>query len=108
MKEKGRFGDYGGFYVPEVLIPALEELEEAFYRFRQDKKFVTELDQLYADYAGRPTPLYFAKRFSDQKNCFARKSHLPSNKGDFLLEKACCKSLTLPKSCALWPLCSRR
>ena len=65
MKEKGRFGDYGGFYVPEVLIPALEELEEAFYRFRQDKKFVTELDQLYADYAGRPTPLYFAKRFSE-------------------------------------------
>ena len=35
MKYKGRFGDYGGFYVPEVLIPALEELEEAFYRFYQ-------------------------------------------------------------------------
>ena len=39
MKYKGRFGDYGGFYVPEVLIPALEELEEAFYRFYQDKQF---------------------------------------------------------------------
>ncbi len=37
MKYKGRFGDYGGFYVPEVLIPVLEELEEAFYRFYKDQ-----------------------------------------------------------------------
>ncbi len=65
MKYKGRFGDYGGFYVPEVLIPPLEELEEAFYRFYEDKRFVAELAQLLKDYAGRPTPLYFAKRFSD-------------------------------------------
>jgi tryptophan synthase beta chain len=64
MKHKGKFGDYGGFYVPEVLIPALEELEEAFYRFYQDKQFVNELANLTADYAGRPTPLYYAKRFS--------------------------------------------
>ena len=39
MKEKGRFGDFGGFYVPEVLIPVLEELEEAFYRLRDDDDF---------------------------------------------------------------------
>jgi len=65
MKYKGRFGDYGGFYVPEVLIPALEELEEAFHRFYQDKQFVDELSKLLADYAGRPTPLYYAKRFSE-------------------------------------------
>jgi tryptophan synthase beta chain len=65
MKYKGRFGDYGGFYVPEVLIPVLEELEEAFYRFYEDKRFVAELAQLLQDYAGRPTPLYFAKRFSE-------------------------------------------
>ncbi len=65
MKYKGRFGDYGGFYVPEVLMPVLEELEEAFYRFYQDKQFVAELAQLSRDYAGRPTPLYYAKRFSD-------------------------------------------
>ncbi len=65
MKYKGRFGDYGGFYVPEVLIPALEELEGAFYRFYQDKKFAAELGQLLKDYAGRPTPLYYAKRFSE-------------------------------------------
>jgi len=65
MKYKGRFGDYGGFYVPEVLMPVLEELEEAFYRFYEDKKFVAELAQLYQDYAGRPSPLYYAKRFSE-------------------------------------------
>ncbi|MHC4749775.1 MAG: tryptophan synthase subunit beta [Planctomycetota bacterium] len=65
MKHKGRFGDYGGFYVPEVLIPVLEELEEAFYRFYEDRQFVTELAQLSKDYAGRPSPLYYAKRFSE-------------------------------------------
>ncbi len=65
MKYKGRFGDYGGFYVPEVLIPVLEELEGAFYRFYQDERFVTELAQLYRDYAGRPSPLYYAGRFSE-------------------------------------------
>jgi tryptophan synthase beta chain len=65
MKYKGRFGDYGGFYVPEVLIPVLEELEGAFYRFYEDEQFVEELAQLYKHYGGRPTPLYYAKRFSE-------------------------------------------
>jgi len=65
MKYKGRFGDYGGFYVPEALIPALEELEEAFYCFYKDERFVAELAQLSKNYAGRPSPLYHAKRFSD-------------------------------------------
>jgi tryptophan synthase beta chain len=65
MKYKGRFGDYGGYYVPEVLIPVLEELEEAFYRFYEDGQFVNELAQLEKDYAGRPSPLYHAKRFSE-------------------------------------------
>ncbi len=65
MKYKGRFGDYGGFYVPEVLIPVLEELEEAFYRFYEDERFVTELAELSDSYAGRPTPLYYARRFSE-------------------------------------------
>jgi len=69
MKYKGRFGDYGGFYVPEVLIPVLEELEGAFYRFHQDEQFVAELAQLYKDYAGRPSPLYHAKRFSEHVGC---------------------------------------
>ena len=65
MKYKGRFGDYGGFYVPEVLIPVLEELEEAFYRFYEDSQFVEELAELSKKYAGRPSPLYYAKRFSE-------------------------------------------
>lgn len=65
MKHRGRFGDFGGFYVPEVLIPPLEELEQAFYRFHNDERFVSELEQLLRDYAGRPSPLYYATRFSE-------------------------------------------
>jgi tryptophan synthase beta chain len=65
MKYKGRFGDYGGFYVPEVLIPVLEELEQAFYRFYEDEGFISDLAALSKDYAGRPSPLYYAKRFSE-------------------------------------------
>jgi tryptophan synthase beta chain len=65
MKYKGRFGDFGGFYVPEVLIPVLEELEEAFYRFHEDPQFVAELAELSSKFAGRPSPLYYAKRFSE-------------------------------------------
>src|SRR4030042_5245804 len=65
MKYKGRFGGYGGYYVPEVLIPVLEELEEAFDRFHDDPAFVAELAELSTHYAGRPTPLYHARRFSD-------------------------------------------
>jgi tryptophan synthase beta chain len=65
MKYTGRFGDYGGYYVPEVLIPVLEELEEAFLRFYQDETFQAQLSELWRDYAGRPSPLYHAKRFSE-------------------------------------------
>ncbi|MDY0356358.1 MAG: tryptophan synthase subunit beta [Sedimentisphaerales bacterium] len=65
MKHRGRYGDYGGYYVPEVLIPVLEELEEAFDRFRGDPAFVAELADLSTHYAGRPTPLYHARRFSE-------------------------------------------
>ena len=65
MKYKGKFGQYGGFYVPEVLIGALEEIESAFYQYRSDKSFCDELASLYRDYAGRPTPLYLARRLSE-------------------------------------------
>jgi tryptophan synthase beta chain len=65
MKYKGRFGDYGGYYVPEVLMPALEEIEAAFYEYKDDAKFTAELGELSRNYAGRPTPLYFARRFSE-------------------------------------------
>jgi len=69
MKHKGRFGIFGGFYVPEVLIPALEEIEAAFDRWSVDPGFIAELDDLYHNYAGRPTPLYYARRFSQRVGC---------------------------------------
>jgi len=69
MKHDGRFGDFGGFYVPEVLIPVLEELESAFDCFREDERFVAELSDLQKHYAGRPSPLYHAKRFSEHVGC---------------------------------------
>lgn len=65
MKHNGRFGQFGGFYVPEVLIPALEEIEQAFDCFKNDPAFIADLDNLYRHYAGRPSPLYFAKRLSE-------------------------------------------
>ena len=65
MKHDGRYGQYGGFYVPEVLIPALEELEQAFYDYYQQEQFVAELQKYYKHYAGRPSPLYLAQRFSE-------------------------------------------
>ncbi len=60
----GRFGQFGGKYVPETLMPALIELEAAFYQCRQDPDFQQELNQLLKDYVGRPSPLYFAERLT--------------------------------------------
>ena len=60
-----RFGPYGGRYVPETLIPALDELEAAWREAREDPAFVAELDELLRDYVGRPTPLYHAHRLSE-------------------------------------------
>ena len=61
-----RFGVYGGRYVPETLIPALDELEAAWAEARADPGFASELDALLRDYAGRPTPLYRAGRLSEE------------------------------------------
>jgi tryptophan synthase beta chain len=63
--ERGRFGAYGGRYVAETLIAALDELAEVYPRLRVDPDFHRELDELLARYAGRPTPLTHAKRVSD-------------------------------------------
>ena len=52
------FGQYGGRYIPEVLRPAFDEIEEAFNRYSADPAFNKELDALFTDYVGRPTPLY--------------------------------------------------
>src|SRR5215470_2362208 len=62
----GRFGAYGGRYVPETLMAALEELEHAYAKAQGDPNFHSELDLLLHDYAGRPTPLYFASRLTEQ------------------------------------------
>jgi tryptophan synthase beta chain len=63
---KGRFGAYGGRYVPETLMAALEELEQAYDVADADPAFHVELDGLLHHYCGRPTPLYYAKRLSEQ------------------------------------------
>ena len=60
-----RFGPYGGQYVPETLMPALSELEQAWVAVRADSDFRAELDQLLRDYVGRPSPLYLARRLSE-------------------------------------------
>jgi len=62
----GRFGQFGGQYVPETLMPALEELEAALAEVRADSAFAEELAALNRDYGGRPTPLYLAERMSEQ------------------------------------------
>src|SRR5580692_395837 len=62
----GRFGIYGGRYVPETLMAALEELEHAYAEAKEDLAFQAELDLLLKDFAGRPTPLYFAKRLTEE------------------------------------------
>jgi len=61
---QGRFGPYGGRYVPETLVAPLEELEQAYAEARKDPKFQLELDSLLSNFAGRPTPLQFASRLS--------------------------------------------
>src|SRR5919108_1521043 len=60
----GRFGPYGGRYVPETLMAALEELEREYAKAKRDRKFQRELDDLRRNYAGRPTPLFFARQLT--------------------------------------------
>ena len=64
--KNGRFGEFGGKYIPETLVPAIEELEENYLKFKNDKKFKKELDYYLKTYAGRPTPLYYAKNLSER------------------------------------------
>src|SRR5438270_11970972 len=60
----GHFGPYGGMFVPETLMTALNELTSEYLRARDDDEFHAELDALLRDFAGRPTPLYFAERLT--------------------------------------------
>ena len=62
---RGRFGEHGGQYIPETLMNAVIELEEAYNRYKDDADFQSELAALLNDYAGRPSRLYFAKRMTE-------------------------------------------
>jgi len=62
---KGRFGVYGGRYVAETLVPALDELDEQYRIIKKDKKFLSEFHNDLKEYVGRPSPLYFAKRWTE-------------------------------------------
>ena len=63
--EKGRFGEFGGRFVPETLIAALDQLETEYYQSQKDPAFQAELDVLLRDFVGRTSPLYFAKRLTE-------------------------------------------
>ncbi len=62
--DRGRFGDFGGKFVPETLMAALLELEDAYRQAKVSPEFQRELEHLLTNYAGRPTPLYFAENLS--------------------------------------------
>ena len=64
IPKDGRFGEFGGKYIPETLAPAIEELEKNYLKIKNDKNFKKELGKLLIDYAGRPTPIYFAKNLT--------------------------------------------
>tara|TARA_B100000929_G_scaffold261579_1_gene226451 strand:+ start:3413 stop:4615 length:1203 start_codon:yes stop_codon:yes gene_type:complete len=64
--QSGRYGQFGGRYVPEVLMPAISELEESYRQVQSDNKFQTELSQLLINFVGRPTELYFASNLTER------------------------------------------
>ncbi len=61
---KGRYGQYGGQYIPETLMNAVQEVEEAYGHYKNDPEFIKELDDLYRNYAGRPSMLYYADKMT--------------------------------------------
>ena len=68
VNKKGYYGQFGGAYIPEMLYPNIEELQQKYLNIMVEPEFKAEFDQLLKDYVGRPTPLYFAKRFSEKYN----------------------------------------
>lgn len=63
-KINNQFGKFGGKYIPETLMPLINELEEKYFQLRNDKNFQSELNKLLIEYAGRPTPIYYAKNLT--------------------------------------------
>jgi len=68
VNEKGYYGEFGGAYIPEMLYPNVEELRQQYLDVMQEESFQEEFKQLLKEYVGRPTPLYYAKRFSEKYN----------------------------------------
>ena len=66
--EKGYYGDFGGAFIPEMLYPNVEELRSQYLEIMKEESFQKEFKDLLCDYVGRPTPLYYAKRFSEKYN----------------------------------------
>ncbi len=63
--ERGHWGDFGGRYVPEALMAVIEEITDAWAKARSDQGYLDQLDELHRTYTGRPSPLYYAARFSE-------------------------------------------
>ena len=76
IAQRGYFGPYGGRYVPETLVPALEELERGWDEVRDDAGFRAEFADLQGTYVGRPTPLYRAERLREQKRIYLKREDL--------------------------------
>jgi tryptophan synthase beta chain len=76
MKSDGRFGEFGGVFVPQILLPALVELEEAFTAAQADAGFQAELAALLRDYAGRPTPLYRCRNLAPGARLYLKREDL--------------------------------
>jgi tryptophan synthase beta chain len=74
--EAGYFGPYGGRYVPETLVPALDELERGWREIKDDPGFALELEGLQRDYVGRPTPLYLTERLVEGKTVYLKREDL--------------------------------
>lgn len=68
VDKKGYYGQFGGAFIPEMLYPNIEELRQKYLTIMAEPEFKTEFDRLLKDYVGRPTPLYYAKRFSEKYN----------------------------------------
>ncbi|MCL4427644.1 MAG: tryptophan synthase subunit beta [Deltaproteobacteria bacterium] len=76
--KKGHFGEYGGRYISETLMPAVIELNQFYKKIRNDKEFIKEFNYYLKNYVGRPSPLYFAKRLSDiyKSNIYLKREDL--------------------------------
>ena len=66
VNEKGFYGDFGGAYIPEAMYPNIEELRRRYLDIMGSNSFQKEFQSLLKDYVGRPSPLYFSKRFSEE------------------------------------------